>query len=142
VSPRLLSAARIGGIDGGALWSPAILEKFALPARGHAPIPFGNNGVALIARQPGTFGAVIDKTTLKTSFFKPVAQYRFGGHAAAHDEVAGFVTGEFHEESGAGLIVARDAAGNETTHWQADGIGPHDLVYTREGSRLFVALGG
>ena len=141
-SAHLISAARIGGVDGGALWSPGRLQEFTLPARGHSPTLLSNGHVALIARQPGTFGAVVNEVTLDTAIFKPAQQYRFGGHAAAHESATGFVTGEFHEDSGRGLIAVRGARGSEMAHWQAGGIGPHDLVYSKDGSRLYVALGG
>ena len=144
---RLMSAARIGGHDRGALWSQASLRDFALPARGHALTQLSSNRVVLVGRQPGMFAALADTATLAApkpdiAVVKPASHYRFGGHAAAHDGARGFVTGEFHEVSGNGLIVLRDRNGAEAAHWNAGGIGPHDLLYAKGGSRLVVALGG
>lgn len=144
---RLMSAVRIGGKDGGALWSQAGLRDFPLPTRGHALTQLSNSRVVLVGRQPGMFAALVDPTTLTApkpdiAVVKPAVHYRFGGHAAAHEAASSFVTGEFHEETGNGLIVLRDANGVETTHWDAGGIGPHDLLYAKGGARLVVALGG
>lgn len=145
---RLMSAARVRGKDGGVLWSQVGVHDFPLPARGHALTQLSNNRVVLVGRQPGVFAALADTATLAATkpdiaVVKPASHYRFGGHAAAHDGVRDFVTGEFHEVSGNGLIVVRNTAtGAESAHWQAGGIGPHDLLFANGGSRLIVALGG
>jgi uncharacterized protein len=144
---RLISAARINGRNGGALWSQAGLRDFPLPTRGHALTQLSNSRVVLVGRQPGTFAALVDPATLATprpdiAVVKPAAHFRYGGHAAAHEGARGFVTGEFHEETGSGLIALRDTNGVETAHWDAGGIGPHDLLYAQGGARLVVALGG
>jgi hypothetical protein len=144
---HLMSAARVRGKDGSVLWSQDGLRDFDLPARGHALTQLGNHRVALVGRQPGMFAALVDTATLAApkpdiTVVKPALHYRFGGHAAAHEGARQFVTGEFHEASGSGLIVVRDANGAEVAHRNAGGIGPHDLLYAKGGSRLVVALGG
>ncbi len=145
---RLMSAARFDGRDGGALWSQDSLRVFPLPARGHALTQLSNNRVVVVGRQPGMFAALVDPATLAApkpdiGLVPPAAHYRFGGHAAAHERAQVFATGEFHEETGNGLIVVRDAAtGSEQARWEAGGIGPHDLTYAKDGARLVVALGG
>ena len=147
-SSRLLSAARIHDKDGGTLWTQAGLRAFALPARGHALAQLPNQRVALVARQPGQYLAVIDPATLAAPkpdivLARPATRHRLGGHAAAHEAARVFTTGEFHEESGKGLVTLRDIiSGTERARWDAGGIGPHDLLYAKDGSRLVVALGG
>jgi len=140
---QLMSAARVHGVDGGALWTATDLRTFALPARGHAPASLPSGRVVLAGRQPGVFAAIADANSLSVRLFEPARDYRFGGHAAAHSSMRTFATGEYHGELGNGLIVIRDGVtGLERARWDAGGIGPHDLVYSGDGSRLVVALGG
>ena len=141
----LISAARIDGIDGGAVWSADGLSDFALPGRAHAVVRLGQSGrVMLVGRRPGTFAAIVDPSALpgSTKFISPVAHFRFAGHAAV-DTDGSFVTSELHEETAEGIVVLRDgASGAARESWALGGIEPHDVLFAQDGARLVVALGG
>jgi hypothetical protein len=76
------------------------------------------------------------------TFVSPVSRLRFAGHAAVGRDGL-LVTTELHEETAEGMAVLRDGAtGAVRATWPLGGIEPHDLLFTRDGARLVVALGG
>jgi hypothetical protein len=139
----LLTAARIEGIDAGALICDEGICTFALPARAHAPILLRDASTALlVGRRPGTFAAVIDLDSLEAParLFNPIAGHRFAGHAAAHGEA--LFTTEIDASTGDGLVVLRDAGTFAPRAHFAVGIEPHDVLLARGGEVLIVAVGG
>ena len=142
---RLVSAARIGDVDGGVLWHTGEFSDFALPGRAHGIVRCPQNDlVMMVARRPGTFAAILNPAhpSGETRLIAPVAEHRFGGHAAV-DGTGRIVTGELHEETAEGVVVLRDGeTGAARGLWPLGGIEPHDLVFAQGGARLVVALGG
>jgi len=140
-TPRLLTAARIDGRDGGALWSEAGLSDFALPGRAHAVTRLSGERYLLTGRRTGRFAAMVDNIDAAPRLLTPLADHRFAGHAATHGAL--LVTAENEASSAAGALVLRDAAsGTILDRWDAVGIETHDLVFARGGEVLVVALGG
>src|SRR6185312_8170872 len=78
---RLMSAARIGDADGGAVWRDGALDAFKLPARGHALTRLGQAKVVVMGRRPGTFGAIVDANdpAAPAVIFAPAQGNRFAG---------------------------------------------------------------
>jgi hypothetical protein len=140
---RLVSAARVDGADGGAIWSDQGLGEFTLPARAHAAARLRDSTrTILVGRRPGNFAALFEPSAPDSiQLVAPIAAHRFAGHAAANE--ARFFTGELHSETALGRIVLRDpASGAPLSDWDAGGIEPHELVLADGGARLVVALGG
>jgi hypothetical protein len=140
---RLLSAARVDGANGGAIWSDEGLGEFTLPARAHAAERLRDSTRAiLVGRRPGNFAALFDSGAPDNiQLVAPIAAHRFAGHAAANE--TRFFTGELHSETALGRIVLRDrASGAPLSDWDAGGIEPHELLLADGGARLVVALGG
>jgi hypothetical protein len=142
---NLVGAARIGGVDGGALWCRDGVCDFALPARAHAAVALPASGeVMLVGRRPGRFAAIFDPARPEQGtprLIAPVAAHRFTGHAALAGER--LVTSELHEDTSEALIGLRDPrSGALRDSWQVTGIEPHDLLFADGGARLVVALGG
>ena len=139
----LLTAARIDGIDCGALVCDEGLCSFALPARAHAPLLMPDQGTAiLVGRRPGSFAAIVDLEGRDTParFFQPLSGHRFAGHAALNGEM--LVTTEMDEGSGEGAAVVRDARSFAPRTRFEVGIEPHDVLFARGGEVLVVAVGG
>jgi len=139
----LLTAARIDGVDGGALLCDEGVCSFALPARAHAPVLMRDAGaVILIGRRPGNFAAVLDLEAPEAAarIFHPIAGHRFVGHAAVRGD--SLFTTEMDELTGEGAAVLRDARSFAPRARFAAGIEPHDVLYARGGEVLVVAIGG
>jgi len=140
---RFVSAARVDGTDGGAIWSTEGLGEFTLPARAHAAARLRNGDrTIMVGRRPGSFAAFFDTGTPDNiQLVAPIAAHRFAGHAVANE--THFFTGELHGESALGRIVLRDpVSGSPLESWDAGGIEPHELLLADSGARLVVALGG
>ena len=104
------TAARIDGIDGGALLCNEGVCSFALPARAHAPVLMRDtDSVLLVGRRPGTFAAALDLKSpdARARMFHPIRDHRFVGHAAVNGEM--LVTTEMEAFTGEGAAVLRDA---------------------------------
>lgn len=140
----LISAARIGETDGGALVDSEGLSGFALPGRAHALTQLATGDVALIARRPGSFGAIVNPHALDADarLFAPTAGHRFAGHAALSPDGRRLVTSEIEAEAGTGAVVIRDSRSGAPRAAFSVGIEPHDLLFACGGSRLVVAIGG
>jgi uncharacterized protein len=140
----LVSAARVGEIDGGALIGADGLTGFSLPGRAHAitPLPWGE--VVLIGRRPGAFAAFVNPRDPDNDvrLFAPETGHRFAGHAALSPDGHTLATSEIDAETGAGTVVLRDARSGAPRAMFPAGIEPHDLLFARGGSRLVVAIGG
>jgi hypothetical protein len=140
---RFVTAARVEGVDCGAIWSPDGLGEFALPARAHgATYLRETNKYLLVGRRPGSFAALYDPTAPdNANLIAPAPNYRFAGHAAASEKL--IFTGELHTQTAAGMIARRDIdTGAVLECWDAGGIEPHELLFADDGARLVVALGG
>jgi hypothetical protein len=144
-APRLVSVAHIGTRDGGALWSAGRLTPFGLPARGHAPVQLPDGRVLVMGRRPGLFATIVDPRdpAAPPQTFAPAGNNRFAGHACVSPDGTALMTSEFDAQSFQGALVSRDpATGVERARWPLGGIEPHEIVFTRDGSRIVVALGG
>jgi hypothetical protein len=141
--PALIAAARIDGVDGGALISGESVHGFALPARAHAVVRLARGKIALIGRRPGRFSAIVDgEGDEPLRIFAPIENHRFAGHAAISPDGKTLITSEIDAQTGAGALVLRAALdGAPRTVWPM-GIEPHDLLFAQDGARLVVALGG
>jgi len=144
-TPRLISAAHVGRRDGGALWSAGRLTPFDLPVRGHAPVRLPDGRVAMMARRPGLFAMIVDPRdpAAPPRTFAPSGNGRFAGHACVSPDGTTLVTSEFDATTFEGALVSRDPkTGAERARWPLRGIEPHEIVFSRDGSRVIVALGG
>jgi hypothetical protein len=140
-APRLISAAKLGTRDGGAVWSESGLVPFALPMRGHAPVRLPDGRVLVMGRRPGLLAAIVDPRdpAALTSF--TAGDSRFAGHAAVSPDGAALVTSQFDATTFEAALALRDPkTGAERGSWKPGGIEPHELVFARD--RLIVALGG
>jgi hypothetical protein len=140
----LVSAARLGEVDGGALIGAEGLTGFSLPGRAHAitRLPWGE--VVLIGRRPGAFAAFVNPLDPDgdVRLFAPEAGHRFAGHAALSPDGRTLASSEIDAETGTGTVVLRDARSGAPRAMFPAGIEPHDLLFARGGSRLVVAIGG
>ena len=140
----LVSAARVGEIDGGALIGADGFTGFSLPGRAHAitRLPWGE--VVLIGRRPGAFAAFVNPRDpdADVRLFAPEPGHRFAGHAALSPDGRTLATSEIDAETGTGSVVLRDARSGAPRAMFPAGIEPHDLLFARGGSRLVVAIGG
>jgi uncharacterized protein len=137
------TAARIDGIDGGALLCDEGVCSFALPARAHAPVLMRDtDSVLLVGRRPGTFAAALDLKSpdAPARMFHPIRDHRFVGHAAVNGEM--LVTTEMEAFTGEGAAVLRDARTFAPRARFDAGIEPHDVLFARGGEVLVVAVGG
>jgi len=142
---RLISAAHLGTRDGGALWSAGRLTPFNLPARAHAPVRLPDGRVLMMGRRPGSFAAIVDPRDpgAVPQTFAPSGNSRFAGHACVSPDGAMLVTSEFDASTFEAVLVSRDPkTGAERARWPLGGIEPHEIVFTRDGSRMIAALGG
>ncbi|MEI9933003.1 MAG: DUF1513 domain-containing protein [Rhizomicrobium sp.] len=140
-----MSAARVGDLDGGAIWREGALTPFKLPSRGHALTRLSNGKIVLTGRRPGLFASIVDPTHVDgpLQIFQPTKNARFAGHAAASSDGACFMTSEFDADTVKASIVSRDpVTGAERAVWTLNEIEPHELLFARNGARLVVALGG
>jgi hypothetical protein len=83
-----------------------------------------------------------DDVEARPQIFTPVAGHRFAGHSAVHPDGKTLATSEIDAETGAGTVTIRGASDGAEGARFAAGIEPHDLLYTADGSRLIVAIGG
>lgn len=145
VSPKLMTAARVDGRDGGILWQKDATDFFHLPARGHALTRLPQSRVALIGRRPGLFSSIVDSGDINVPprIFEPAGGCRFSGHAAASADGTCLVTSEFEVDSIKAVLVPRDSkTGAPRAVWRPGGIEPHEVIFARNGARVVAALGG
>jgi hypothetical protein len=138
-----VTAARIDGVDCGALVIDETVNSIALPARAHAPVLMRDAGAALlVGRRPGTFAAVVDLEAPEAParMFHPISGHRFAGHAAIKD--GALFTTEIDAETGDGTAVQRDARSFAPRARFRVGIEPHDVLFARGREVLVVAVGG
>ncbi len=138
-----VTAARIDGVDCGALVIDESVSGIALPARAHAPVLMRDAGAALlVGRRPGTFAAVVDLEAPEAParMFHPIAGHRFAGHAAIRGDA--LFTTEIDAETGDGAAVLRDPRSFAPRARFEVGIEPHDVLFARGGEVLVVAVGG
>jgi hypothetical protein len=140
---NLISAARIDGVDGGAILRADRVTGFALPARAHGMVRLTSGEIVLVGRRPGSFAAIVDpRAPDDARVFGPPARFRFAGHGALAPDGATLATSEIDEETGEGRVVLRDAkTGRPTADFEA-GIEPHDVLFTPDGGKVVVAIGG
>jgi hypothetical protein len=138
-----VTAARIEGVDCGAVVVEETVNSFALPARAHQPVLMRDAGAALlVGRRPGTFAAVVDLEAPEAParMFHPIADHRFAGHAAIRGDA--LFTTEIDAETGEGAAVLRDSRTFAPRARYDVGIEPHDVLFARGGEALVVAVGG
>jgi hypothetical protein len=138
-----VSAARIDGVDSGALIVDESVSRIDLPARAHQPVLMRDHGAALlVGRRPGAFAAVVDLEAPEAPprLFHPIDSHRFAGHAAIGGDA--LFTTEIDAETGEGTAVLRDARTFGPRERFAVGIEPHDVLFARDGEVLVVAIGG
>jgi hypothetical protein len=107
--------------------------------RWRTPLP-----VAL-ARRPGSFARVLDTVTgTALATFEAAPGRHFYGHGAFSRDGALLFTTENDYGAERGVIGVRRAAGDfrQIDEWPSGGIGPHEILRSREGDVLFVANGG
>ncbi len=140
----LVSAARVGETDGGALIGADGFTGFSLPGRAHAITRLPGGEVVLIGRRPGAFAAFVNPSDSEADarLFTPAAGHRFAGHAALSPDGRTLATSEIDAETGTGSVVLRDGRSGAPRAMFPAGIEPHDLLFARGGSRLVVAIGG
>ncbi|MEM8548895.1 MAG: DUF1513 domain-containing protein [Pseudomonadota bacterium] len=114
--------------------------------RGHAvlPHPSRRKSVLYLARRPGTQALEIDTTSGKqVAGFTCESGKHLLGHGCFSLDGRALFTTEADIDSGAGLIVVRDAADYRVlAQWSSGGVGPHDLCPIPDGKTLVVANGG
>lgn len=134
-------AHRIGLLvrAGAALQVAASLE---VPTRAHGLLWERGGSLLAVARRPGDWllrwhphGAAEQRVWNRPD-------RSFNGHVLAHPDGRRLYTTETDLETGAGLVVVRDAASLEPlAAWPSHGLDPHELTWDAEG-RLVVANGG
>jgi hypothetical protein len=144
-SSALISAANIEGRNGGVLWRDEKITSFALPARGHGLARLPNKKLVVAGRRPGVFSAIVDPDDLgrPPAAFAAARECRFAGHVAVAPDGSHLITSEFDADTVQAVLVVRDAAtGAARDQWRLNEIEPHELVFTPDGSRIIVAIGG
>lgn len=133
---------------GAAIWSPGTPPQTLIPTysvRLHKTVqsPDGKTILA-VARRPGTVGFVLDQKTHMQQHFKSAAQRHFFGHALFSATGAQVFTTENSYSAEEGRIGVREVASayTQTGDWPSYGIGPHDLVLSKDGGDIVVANGG
>ncbi|MBP7001305.1 DUF1513 domain-containing protein [Amaricoccus sp.] len=122
-------------------------ERFRidLPARGHAAAARPRLAEAVaFGRRPGRYALVLDCADGRVvAELSAPAGRAFQGHGAFSRDGATLFTTETAEE-GRGLLGVWDAASGYARIGEVSsgGIGPHEILLTRDGARLAVANGG
>jgi uncharacterized protein len=143
--PRLMSAARVDGKDGGILWHGDATNFFHTPARGHALAHLPQGRIALMGRRPGLFSVIVDPGDINAppQVFEPARNCRFSGHAAVAADGSCMITSEFDADSIEAVLVSREpGTGAQRTLWRPNGLEPHEVIFARDNSRVIAAFGG
>src|SRR5262249_54699491 len=98
----------------------------------------------LVGRRPGSFAAIVDAEApdRPPHLFAPIAGHRFAGHAALSPDGCQLATSEIDAETGIGAVVLRNPQNGAPMASFPVGIEPHDLLFTKDGARLVIAVGG
>ena len=121
------------------------LLRTPLPMRGHQ-MAVSADGALIFAtpRRPGTQACVIDLATRRTMAVcaSPPGRH-FLGHAVYSRDGRHICTTENDYNRGRGLVSVREARTLKVVQeFNSGGIGPHELVWMRDGRTLAVANGG
>lgn len=133
---------------GAATWSSREGAKTLIPTHGvrlHKTVqsPDGHT-VLSVARRPGTTGFALNRQTGVQTQFSSASQRHFFGHALFSADGATLYTTENAYEAEEGRIGVRDVSGAyaQRADWPSYGIGPHDLVISKNGGEVVIANGG
>lgn len=119
--------------------------RVPLPMRGHQMVASADGAwLFALPRRPGIKALVIDLTTHSMAAACESAPGRhFLGHGVLSLDGAHLFTTENDYRAGRGLIVVREVRTLKVVHeFDSGGIGPHELVWMRDGGTLAVANGG
>ena len=119
--------------------------RLPLPMRGHQMVVSADGALLFAApRRPGTKGFVIDLATERLAAACESAPGRhFLGHGVFSADGARLFTTENDYDAGRGLIVVRETGALKVVQeFDSGGVGPHELLWMRNGRTLAVANGG
>jgi hypothetical protein len=115
-----------------------------LRAHGCAIDPRDPSRIVYFARRPGTQAFEFDRATNRVGLAcETPAERHFAGHGLFSRDGAWLFTPEYDFERPRGVIAVRDARTFAVAHEiDTHGIDPHEIAWSPDGTRLFVANGG
>lgn len=122
------------------------LMRHSVPDRAHQVISHPTRPWILgIARRPGTFIEIVDYQTL--TLVKRVESepgYHLYGHAQVTDDGRYIITTENNMATDEGMVIVRDIEDDFAVvkRFRTQGIGPHQVILSRDQKTLVVANGG
>ena len=123
-----------------------VLSTYALPARGHGfASARTTDWIVAFARRPGNFALAIDaKRMHQPKLFKTPAHTHFYGHGTFSDDGRTLLASENNFDLGQGVIGVYDSADGfrRVGEIPSFGVGPHEIVSTKEPGVVCIANGG
>ncbi|HEY8539913.1 MAG TPA: DUF1513 domain-containing protein [Steroidobacteraceae bacterium] len=100
--------------------------------------------VVYFARRPGTQAFEFDRTTNRVRLAcETTSERHFAGHGLFSPDGVWLLTPEHDFERARGVVAVRDARTFAISHEiDTHGIDPHEIAWSTDGTRLFVANGG
>lgn len=119
-----------------------VVASLEVPTRAHGLLWERGGSLLAVARRPGDWLLRWHPRGAATQRVWNRPDRSFNGHVLTHRDGRRLYTTETDLETGAGLVVVRDAASLEPlAAWPSHGLDPHELMWDAEG-RLVVANGG
>ena len=123
-----------------------VLVTYALPARGHGfASAKTSDWIVAFARRPGNFALAIDvQGSRQPTLFKTPAHTHFFGHGTFSEDGSFLFASENDFERGLGVIGVYDSTDGfkRVGEFPSFGVGPHEIVSTKEPGVICVANGG
>ena len=123
-----------------------LVQRQTLPGRAHGFAWSPDTGRAVaFARRPGNFAIAFDPSSRRAPVLFHAPQGRhFYGHGVFSADGRLLYAAENDFEAGKGKIGIYDASGNfeRITELETFGVGPHEIIFLRDGTTLAIANGG
>jgi len=120
-----------------------IVRKIELPSRGHGIQQSAQGHLIVCGRRPGTWMLLLQSCHAAPQWIKGLKKRSLSGHCCFSGDGHLFYTAENDFELGQGVIGVWDRrTGKRLWEWSSQGIGPHEILLSHDGSHLWVANGG
>tara|TARA_B100000767_G_C19733729_1_gene522912 strand:- start:215 stop:1372 length:1158 start_codon:yes stop_codon:yes gene_type:complete len=120
-----------------------VIRQIKLPSRGHGLQQSAKGQLAVCSRRPGVWILMLQHALAPTQWLKVTLNHPLSGHCCFSSNGELLYSAENNIASGQGCIGIWDGhTGRRLNHWLSQGIGPHEIHLSHDGTHLWVANGG
>lgn len=120
-----------------------VFRQIKLPSRAHGLQKSAQGHLIVCGRRPGTWMLLLQHRHATPHWLNAAANRPLSGHCCFSADGNHFYSAENALEASLGAIGVWDShSGERLYEWPSQGIGPHEIQLSRDGTHLWVANGG